>query len=152
MRVSLCINTFSTISSFFVKHSVPSWTCHCWSSACAYFYEMPNTPVRKYINPLTPIIYTVGALLAKQMNGELCIPKEASLLVSAPAYSVFMMDNVLSHCEIHLKRLLVTLQAEYVLLFSLWKAIQRETHCITAFLSSVDPVSTAARLNVTNCA
>ena len=58
---------------------------------------MPNTPVRKHINPLTPIIYTVGALLARQMNGELCIPKEASLVGSAPDYSIFIMDNVLSH-------------------------------------------------------
>lgn len=80
---------------------------------------MPNTAVRKYINPLTPIIYTVGALLAKQMNGELCISKEASLLASAPHYSIFIMDNVLSHREIHLNTLLVTPQAGYVLLFSL---------------------------------
>lgn len=80
---------------------------------------MPNTLVRKYINPLLPIIYAVGALLAKQMNGDLCIPKEASLLASAADYSIFITDNVLSHCEIHLNRLLVTPQAEYVLLFSL---------------------------------
>jgi len=70
-------------------------------------------------NTLTPIIYTVGALLAKQMSGELCFPKEASLLASAPDYSVFIMGNVLSHSEIDLSRLLVTPQAEYVLLFSL---------------------------------
>lgn len=60
-----------------------------------HFYEMPDT-VRKYINPLTPITYMVGALLAKQMDGELCIPKDASLLSSAPDSFVFIMDNVLS--------------------------------------------------------
>lgn len=63
---------------------------------------MPNIPVRKDINPLTPITYTVGALLAKQMDGELGILKETSLLVSAPDSSIFIMDNVRSHCELRL--------------------------------------------------
>lgn len=111
-------------SRFLVKYSVPSWTCHYQSSACIYFYEMCNIPVRKYINPLSPIIYTVGALLAKQMDGELCIPKEASLLSSVPDSSIFIMDNVLSHWDT-LSRLLVNPQAECMLLFSLSKAIQR---------------------------
>lgn len=80
MRVSLYMNTCSTVNRFVVEHSVPSWTCYCWSSAYDDFYEMPHTPVGKCINPLTPITYTAGALLAKQMNGELCIPEAASLL------------------------------------------------------------------------
>lgn len=73
---------------------------------------MPNIPVRKDINPLTPITYTVGALLAKQMDGELGIPKEISLLASAPDSSIFIMDNVRSHCELRLNNWLTTPQSE----------------------------------------
>lgn len=72
---------------------------------------MLNTPVRKHVNPLTPIIHTVGALLIKQTSGELCIPKATPFLV------VCLVMCALT--EIGVVCLKVTPQAEYALLLCL---------------------------------
>lgn len=102
MRFLLCINVFQNKQGFVKYCAILNQPLLEFS---LHFYEMPDTPVKKYISPLTPITYTVGALLAKQMGGELCIPKVASLLSSAPDSSVFYSSWIMcSLPEMHLNR------------------------------------------------